>query len=70
VEVFQIEARTERRAGARDDHDVARLAGGEVLQRMRQVLHQLMVERVPLFGAVEKDGMDAGFGVRLNRGVM
>ena len=46
------------------DHAADRLVGVEGLQRGAKLVHQLVVERVELLGAVQRDDAHAAFGAQ------
>ena len=58
LQVLHVEARTEGRAGARQDHHAA-IARLRLMQRHRQLFNQQWTERIALVGAIHRNGLDA-----------
>jgi hypothetical protein len=70
MEVFDVETGAERGTGAGDDDDTAGLTGGERFEGLGEFFDELVIEGVPLLGAVKEDGVNAGVGVGMECGVV
>src|SRR5581483_9678118 len=56
AQFVEVEPGAERAPGAGDDHHADLRIGAQLLHRAAETSTQLAVERVELFGAVERDG--------------